>query len=293
MAEQCPVCGRKMGRGLGSTVFTPFETTIAKGISLGVYQEGMCNNCLDSAIETASKKAEAFEKREILKSKSINAIGGITPFIIFGILSYGIIPIFLSKLWFIFAVPIGIVASAAISAILYCIIVKTRIEKIIFVSIILIALSIGISYMAKEYGNKLQADIKKEEAAKKQAEFESRNRKEREELAMLAKEQEEYQKFLKTGESVITYEIYSNNTSTVKRRATEALKRFALDPNSVQDVQPLTGIVRVHVRGYPTCRYAITVRYRAKNAFGGLVLNEGIVLLDRERIGVAVLKRFP
>lgn len=253
----------------------------------------------------AASLVEQLEKDGILASttnsttddseKSGNSsIAKLASFAVLFILLYGTMPIILSKVWFIFSFPVGLIVSLPVAGVLYLIMsgIKNT-GKLVFVSIISIVLSAGISYIAKDYGDKLQAEIRKEEAAQKEAEFRARNLKELEKLAAIDNEREEYQKFLQTGESVATYQTYESNPLITKRRAAEALKRFAHDPSSVQDVQPLTGIVRVHVRGYPTCRYAITVEYRAKNALGGLVLKEGVVLLDRDLLGVAILERLP
>ena len=48
MAEKCPVCGERVGGLTGMP--KPGEDLKNKGISYGVYQEGMCTTCLSRAL---------------------------------------------------------------------------------------------------------------------------------------------------------------------------------------------------------------------------------------------------
>ena len=116
----------------------------------------------------------------------------------------------------------------------------------------------------------------------------------REKRAIQAKELEEKEAadFLNSNEEIKIYGTVANNDFALTR-AKKAIKIFAHDPDSVTDVSAITNPVRIRIKQYPQCRYAIEVQFRAKNAFGALVKQTGVVLFDKDWYGFQVLeKRF-
>lgn len=63
-------------------------------------------------------------------------------------------------------------------------------------------------------------------------------------------------------------------------RAKTAIKRSAHDPGSIRDVQPITDLLKVKIKGMPNCHFVIQVQYRGKNALGAMVLNQATIMFD-------------
>lgn len=70
MPETCPVCGKKVTSfgGLFSEV-PPREEFLARGKALGLYQDGMCASCLDSALDELEKRNKHIEEKIKQKDK--------------------------------------------------------------------------------------------------------------------------------------------------------------------------------------------------------------------------------
>lgn len=117
---------------------------------------------------------------------------------------------------------------------------------------------------------KVQQDkVAKEEAAKKNAEEEAA--------------------FLASGKD---FEIYGtvNNERWALIRAERAIKNFAKDAKSVSDVVATSKPLRIRIKAYPSCRFAMQVRFRAKNSFGAMLANDATVLFNSDWQGIAVLE---
>lgn len=65
-------------------------------------------------------------------------------------------------------------------------------------------------------------------------------------------------------------------------RAKTGVKRIAHDPGSISDLEPVSYLVKVKVKGMPACKYVMQVSYRGKNALGATVLNRATVMFDDE-----------
>lgn len=59
MAELCPVCGSKVGGVLGKPV--PYDRLIKTGKGFGVYQENICLDCLQKAVNKATIEKQEFQ----------------------------------------------------------------------------------------------------------------------------------------------------------------------------------------------------------------------------------------
>lgn len=105
-------------------------------------------------------------------------------------------------------------------------------------------------------------------------------------------EEEENAKFASSGENVMVFGP-AGNESWALTRAKSALKRFAKNPDSIKDVTALTQPVRVRIKQYPQCRYALQVQYTAQNSFGATGRHTGVVLFNSEWYGFAVLEQSP
>lgn len=81
----------------------------------------------------------------------------------------------------------------------------------------------------------------------------------------------------------------ASNTSYLTSRAKSALRSVAHDPDSVKDVTALTESIKIRIKAYPTCRYAINVSYRAKNALGVYVKETACLLFDKNAYPIKVL----
>lgn len=70
MSEKCPICGKKVTSfgGLFSEV-PPREEILARGKALGLYQDGMCASCLDSALDELEKRNKHIEEKNKQKDK--------------------------------------------------------------------------------------------------------------------------------------------------------------------------------------------------------------------------------
>lgn len=128
-------------------------------------------------------------------------------------------------------------------------------------------------YTSPEEKAEMLAAIEEKEKA---AELERRERA----IAAEKLEKEESADFLASGENMKIYGAAPEDYLFLTK-AKFLLRKYAHDPDSLKDVQILGPALRVRVKEYPNCRYAAKVSFRAKNAFGAVVRNEGVIFYDR------------
>lgn len=135
------------------------------------------------------------------------------------------------------------------------------------------------------------AKIKRQELNRQINELkEQADREEKERLAKL--EEEENLQFANSGKDIMIFGP-AENESWALTRAKSALKRFAKNPDSIKDVIALSKPVRIRIKQYPKCRYALQVQYMGQNSFGATSRHTGVVLFDSNWYGFTVLEKSP
>lgn len=111
-------------------------------------------------------------------------------------------------------------------------------------------------------------------------------------LELLQREATETADFVISDEE---YKIYGtfDNQQILLRCAEQAIKIFAYEPDTVTDVQAVTLALRLRIKQFPQCRYALQVQYRARNSFGAFVLTTAVILFDRDLNGFEILEKSP
>ena len=132
------------------------------------------------------------------------------------------------------------------------------------------------------------ADLQ-EKAIKKE---EKRQQDELNRKAALERDIKEESEFRASGKD---FEIYGteDDEKWALIRAETALKHFVKDPASLSGVAPVSKPLRIRIKAYPACRYAIQVRFKAKNSFGAMGVSVATVLFDSRWNGIAVLEKPP
>jgi len=95
--------------------------------------------------------------------------------------------------------------------------------------------------------------------------------------------------FIASGAQLKVYGMAGDDASFLMH-ARRAIRQFAKDAQSVEDVEQVSKTVRLRTKDYPTCHYAIGVRFRAKNSFGATVTSEGFILFDFNKNGIAFVQ---
>ena len=109
-------------------------------------------------------------------------------------------------------------------------------------------------------------------------------------IADIKKDEQESSVFASSNEEIMTFGTAGNNEIFLSR-AKRTIKNFAHDPDSVTDVEAVTPAVRLRMKDYPQCRYAIQVRFRAKNALGAYIRQEAVVLFGKDGQGFKIIDK--